>query len=112
MHTTASSGRRRAVAATLTAVLTSTALLGSLTHGVAAQPASTAVSMTAQVTLNWRACRDGFECARVKVPLDHDAPDGEQISLAVIRLPAGDPARRIGSLFLNPGGPGGSGVDV
>jgi pimeloyl-ACP methyl ester carboxylesterase len=33
------------------------------------------------------------------------------VSIAVVRLPAGDPARKIGSLFFNPGGPGGSGVD-
>ncbi|MDQ6817688.1 MAG: alpha/beta hydrolase [Actinomycetota bacterium] len=47
----------------------------------------------------------------MQVPLDYSAPNGGKISIALIRLPAGDPARRIGSLFLNPGGPGGSGVD-
>jgi pimeloyl-ACP methyl ester carboxylesterase len=52
-----------------------------------------------------------FECGTVQVPLDYDAPNGATSSLAVIRLPATDPAHRIGSLFLNPGGPGGSGVD-
>ena len=45
------------------------------------------------------------------VPLDYDRPKGKQITLALTRLPAGDPSRKIGSLFLNPGGPGGSGVD-
>jgi pimeloyl-ACP methyl ester carboxylesterase len=52
-----------------------------------------------------------FECGTVQVPLDYDSPNGTTISLAVVRLPATDPAHRIGSLFLNPGGPGGSGVD-
>ena len=52
-----------------------------------------------------------FECGTVRVPLDYDRQAGAAISLAVVRLPATDPARRIGSLFLNPGGPGGSGVD-
>src|SRR6266540_366943 len=52
-----------------------------------------------------------FECGTVQVPLDYDSPTGTTISLAVVRLPATDPAHRIGSLFLNPGGPGGSGVD-
>jgi len=52
-----------------------------------------------------------FECAKVWVPLDYDGPDRSLIALALVRLPATDPARRIGSLFLNPGGPGGSGVD-
>ena len=45
------------------------------------------------------------------MPLDHDEPDGPTIDLALIRRPAGDPATRIGSLFTNPGGPGGSGVE-
>src|SRR5262245_46468055 len=52
-----------------------------------------------------------FECGTVQVPLDYDSPNGATISLALVRLPATDPAHRIGSLFLNPGGPGGSGVD-
>src|SRR5919197_1011403 len=52
-----------------------------------------------------------FECGTVQVPLDYDQPNGATVSLAVVRLPATDPAHRIGSLFLNPGGPGGSGVD-
>ena len=45
------------------------------------------------------------------VPLDYDKPKGKQITLALTRLPASDPGRQIGSLFINPGGPGGSGVD-
>jgi pimeloyl-ACP methyl ester carboxylesterase len=52
-----------------------------------------------------------FQCGTVQVPLDYDSPNGAAISIAVVRLPATDPAHRIGSLFLNPGGPGGSGVD-
>jgi pimeloyl-ACP methyl ester carboxylesterase len=44
------------------------------------------------------------------VPLDYQHPHGQTISLALIKLPASDPAHRIGSLFTNPGGPGGSGV--
>jgi len=44
------------------------------------------------------------------VPLDYDRPHGAKISLALTRLPAADPSRRIGSIFFNPGGPGGSGV--
>lgn len=52
-----------------------------------------------------------FQCGTVQVPLDYDGPDGGTISIAVVRLPASDPAHRIGSLFINPGGPGGSGFD-
>jgi pimeloyl-ACP methyl ester carboxylesterase len=60
----------------------------------------------------WRACRAGFQCATVQVPLDYAAPTGARISLSVVRLPAADRSRRIGSLMMNPGGPGGSGVDL
>lgn len=61
--------------------------------------------------LAWSACGGGFQCAKVKVPLDYAKPKGRQIEIAVIRLRAKGP-KRIGSLVLNPGGPGGSGVDL
>ena len=62
--------------------------------------------------LAWRECRRAkrFECTKARVPLDYDDPGGATIRLALTRLPASEPARRIGSVFLNPGGPGGSGV--
>jgi len=44
------------------------------------------------------------------VPLDYTKPQGQQISLALARLPASDPSQRIGSLLTNPGGPGESGI--
>jgi pimeloyl-ACP methyl ester carboxylesterase len=52
-----------------------------------------------------------FQCAVLRAPLDHDEPDGAKIDVAVVRLPA---RQRGGarSLFVNPGGPGGSGVDI
>jgi pimeloyl-ACP methyl ester carboxylesterase len=59
--------------------------------------------------LAWAGCGDGFECATLRVPLDYAVPDGERLDLAVIRLPAG--GDRIGSLVVNPGGPGSSGVE-
>jgi pimeloyl-ACP methyl ester carboxylesterase len=75
-------------------------------------PAVPATAAPATSSIAWKACRDGFQCATVRVPLDYDTPGGTTISLALIRLPAGDPNRRIGSLMINPGGPGGSGVDI
>ncbi|MEV7237375.1 alpha/beta hydrolase [Streptomyces sp. NPDC051020] len=50
-----------------------------------------------------------YDCAVYPVPLDYANPSGEKIGIAMMRRRAGDPAKRIGSLFLNPGGPGGSG---
>lgn len=61
--------------------------------------------------LHWRDCGDGLQCASAAVPLDHDEPRGDTIKIALIRKPAPDPASRIGSLFVNPGGPGGSGIE-
>jgi pimeloyl-ACP methyl ester carboxylesterase len=63
--------------------------------------------------LDWGACEvgveDGFECATLVVPLDYDQPEGDTISIALIRYPAsGD---RVGAILVNPGGPGGSGFD-
>ena len=60
--------------------------------------------------LDWTGC-GGNECAELEVPLDYADPDGETITLSVLKVPAGDPGQRVGSLVVNPGGPGGSGVD-
>jgi pimeloyl-ACP methyl ester carboxylesterase len=60
--------------------------------------------------LRWQPCDKGFQCARLLVPVDYQRPAWRRFSLPVIRLRATDPARRIGSLVINPGGPGGSGV--
>src|SRR5262245_12520148 len=62
--------------------------------------------------ISWAGCGQRLECARVPVPLDWHHPGGPAITLAVIRHLASHPGRRIGSLFLNPGGPGDSGVDA
>ncbi len=62
---------------------------------------------------DWFTCEPfapGAECATVALPLDYDNPTGATTDVAVLRLTARDPARRIGTLFLNPGGPGASGV--
>jgi len=61
--------------------------------------------------LHWHDCDGGFQCATAKVPLDYAKPHGRTVRLAVIKHPALDQEHRIGSLFLNPGGPGGSGIE-
>ncbi len=61
-------------------------------------------------TLAWRDCGGGVVCSTAAVPLDYDQPGGRTINLALAKLPATDPDRRIGALFVNPGGPGSSGV--
>nr|WP_233290065.1 alpha/beta hydrolase [Kitasatospora sp. MBT66] len=69
--------------------------------------------------LGWTPCDDGFECTTFRVPLDYDRPAAGDLTLAAVRAPAvpagaGDtpaPGERLGSLLLNPGGPGGSAVE-
>ncbi|QES46802.1 alpha/beta hydrolase [Streptomyces venezuelae] len=64
----------------------------------------------------WHRCSDdqpaAYECATVKVPLDYQRPRGRTIDLAVSRIKSENPDRRHGVLLLNPGGPGGAGLDL
>jgi pimeloyl-ACP methyl ester carboxylesterase len=63
--------------------------------------------------LDWQPCGPddpGVECATATVPLDYDEPHGATTELALARVRAADTKNRIGSVFVNPGGPGGSGV--
>jgi pimeloyl-ACP methyl ester carboxylesterase len=61
--------------------------------------------------LAWTSCGGGYQCTTLKVPLDYAHPKGQAIGIAVIRRPASNPTLRLGSLLVNPGGPGGSGID-
>ncbi|GAA3127922.1 alpha/beta hydrolase [Streptosporangium carneum] len=53
-----------------------------------------------------------FQCGRLRVPLDYNRPNGDTLDMAVIRIQATEPGRRLGSLVFNFGGPGASGVDT
>jgi pimeloyl-ACP methyl ester carboxylesterase len=59
----------------------------------------------------WADCGDGFQCGTLTVPVDWARPRGESVGLALVRRPAAAPDQRIGSLVVNYGGPGESGVD-
>jgi pimeloyl-ACP methyl ester carboxylesterase len=61
--------------------------------------------------LAWADCGGGFQCATLRVPLDYGHPKGRSLGIAVVRRAATDPAHRLGSLLINPGGPGGSGIE-
>lgn len=95
-------------------------------HPAAGAPAFGPPATSSSLSLSWSPCRpetdttpEGtptpaprFECATLTVPLDHAAPASGTIDIALIRLPATQPNRRIGSLVFNFGGPGVSGVDT
>ena len=99
-------------------------------HPGAAPPRPTTTSTTAAPTttvppttttaapqpVSWSACTadagpEGFQCATLQVPLDYAKPQLGTIGIALDRRPATGPGSRLGSLLINPGGPGASGVD-
>ncbi|KAG9123371.1 hypothetical protein FRC07_015029, partial [Ceratobasidium sp. 392] len=63
--------------------------------------------------IKWQACRPGskLQCGTFEVPLDYANATAGKALLAVARYPATS-SSKIGTLFLNPGGPGSSGVDM
>ncbi|QWB26435.1 MULTISPECIES: alpha/beta hydrolase [Streptomyces] len=103
-----SRSRRRGAAAVVALVTCSTVVTGQHLAVAGGGPAPSGPAPT----LDWSPCVQGspYDCATAKVPLDYDDPGGRTIELAVVRRKATDPGRRIGSLFFNPGGPGGPGT--
>ncbi|MFI6776183.1 alpha/beta hydrolase [Nocardia sp. NPDC050412] len=63
--------------------------------------------------LDWAQCPESelskYQCATAAVPIDYAQPNGPTLALALIKQPAADQDRRIGTLFSAVGGPGGSG---
>lgn len=114
MGTQSKAVTRRAWVAVLTAVLVSLGALAGCAERPGAEPGG--LDGFYRQDVRWAPCpvRDGarpelarLECANVAVPLDYREPAGERIGIALSRLPASNPAARIGSLLVNPGGPGG-----
>ena len=91
----------------------------SLTISTLSCSSSSTLSITDESVseIAWKACdgkdapKSPFECGSVLVPLDYSNPDGEKISIALIRIPAMREAAYAGVILFNPGGPGGSGFD-
>jgi pimeloyl-ACP methyl ester carboxylesterase len=87
-----------------------------LTTGIVLpRAAPPALAQATVPVIQWSACEPptsaGFDCATVPVPRDYAHPDAGTITLAVIRHQASQRAGRIGTLFFNPGGPGGQGTE-
>ncbi|WP_232805768.1 alpha/beta hydrolase [Glycomyces xiaoerkulensis] len=83
-----------------------------MTTALAATPAQAESSNTDSI--DWGSCPgpedETVECATINVPLDYTAPRGQTIEIGLARRQAADPSRRMGSILMDPGGPGGSGV--
>ncbi len=120
---TSSHRRRRLLAVAATTALVSTLAAGcsEITDRLPGQSATTqtpvpvpdgqeALAEFYEQELDWVTCGQG-ECAELIVPLDYSDPGGETIEISVLKMPATGSRGYLGSLLVNPGGPGGSGVD-
>ncbi|TDD43225.1 alpha/beta hydrolase [Nonomuraea terrae] len=113
-------------------VLAAALLLTAGCSSVPAQPVTQPAAQSAAQppggpgTIAWGPCTDikrpdgepparqdtSVRCGKLAVPLDYAKPDGEKLELALIKLPATGPGKRLGSMVFNFGGPGASGVDT
>ena len=111
---------RRRLAVTSVALAAVLVLSGCVGSFLPSTPSSTSKSTSEKVAANlepfysqvlhWKSCESGnFQCATAKAPLDWSDPGKETIRLALIRKVA--TGTKLGSLLVNPGGPGASGFD-
>ena len=101
--------RITAIALALTVILTGCSATEKKAEEV--DPPFSALAEYEQQKLDWSECYDYFECAELRVPIDYDDISVGTFRLSVLRAAALDQERRKGSIIVNPGGPGGSGVD-
>jgi pimeloyl-ACP methyl ester carboxylesterase len=123
---------RRAVVPSLLAALT-LVMAGCTSSGDGSDKSSASATPTAAAEptaepIKWSDCNDlvrpliegqpgserplTFECGQVKVPITYDAPDSDRLPITLLRAVHGGQTDRIGSLVINPGGPGASGLDA
>jgi len=79
--------------------------------GITDPPAGSGLARYTGQRVAWSPCTRRVECATVAAPLDWSAPDGRALTLVAGRIRA-TASPRLGSLFINPGGPGGSGLGL
>lgn len=92
---------------------------GGTQHAATSAPIHTRPPTTSQAPstgpapnqLDWSSCDGGYQCARLRVPVDYAKPNGPTLSLGLARHQAKS-SERIGSLLVNPGGPGGSAIEL
>lgn len=108
--------RLKIIALVLSGALAVAACASESDRNPLASPTTTNPSDTSATTaprftpepISWARCSFG-ECAKVRVPLDYTHPGDRMIDLGVVRVPAS--GKRIGALFVNPGGPGATAID-
>ena len=75
------------------------------------EPKFSALAEYEQQKLDWSSCYDYFDCTELRVPIDYEDLSVGTFRISVLRAAAKDQDKRMGSIVVNPGGPGGSGVD-
>ncbi|WP_148588076.1 alpha/beta hydrolase [Streptomyces sp. WAC01526] len=107
--------RSRRIAPVLVASAVAAALVPTLTPATASA-AEHRLPQHLKQRPAWHRCSSAtpasFQCATIKVPLDYSRPGGKKIDLAISRIKASSSAERRGVLLVNPGGPGGQGLDM
>lgn len=106
------------------AIATTTLLLGTTVATTWATAEPPINGQPEAPSVDWGPCSDAdlgdvsppqrhlYSCATYAVPLDHSEPAAGTVDIALMRRAASNPAEKVGSLFLNPGGPGGSGFNM
>ncbi len=106
-----SHGRLAAFVFALSIAVAGFAISATAIHAVPPAHPPALPTATQSQPLRWNLCganNQDAQCATLRVPLDYAHPNGTKITVALERVLASDPAHRIGSLLVNPGGPGAS----
>ena len=103
--------RARTTALALALALILTGCSATQEEADVAEPTFSALAEYEQQRLAWSECYDYYDCAELRVPIDYDDLSVGTFRLSVLRSAAKDQDRRLGSIVVNPGGPGGSGVE-
>src|SRR3954449_6538806 len=108
----AKSARLGALALATLVVATTVEMASAAPH----RPAAPGSGAEPRSKIRWHRCERqlpaSLRCGELAVPLDYRHPRGAQIRLGFNRVRAQERRRRVGSLIVNPGGPGGAGSDV
>ncbi len=101
--------RKTALALTLAVILSGCSSIYSTEPFV--EETFSALAEYEQQKLDWSSCYDYFDCAELRVPIDYEDLSVGTFRISVLRAAAKDQDNRLGAIVVNPGGPGGSGVD-
>jgi pimeloyl-ACP methyl ester carboxylesterase len=99
--------RKTALALTLAVILVGC----SSTKAPFVEETFSALTEYEQQKLDWSSCYDYFDCTELRVPIDYEDLSVGTFRISVLRAAAKDQDNRLGAIVVNPGGPGGSGVD-